>query len=345
MQNNIYDIGIEKVLEDALYNEIPVSATIELATICNWRCKHCYIPQHNDKGMSFAQITSVLDELRDIGVFQLVLTGGELLLRSDILDIVEYARKKHFRVNILSNASLVTEEIAARLAELYITDYSLSIFSLNEEIHDGITNSKGSLKAALKGVEILNKYKIPIEIKTPLLSDNYKEFIKIKEFCDINGFTYSTSPCIFPKINGDMSPLDFSLDSHQLDEIIADADKAVNYKALYEMPHYMCATLRHSLAISSNGDVFPCNSFYKKVGNVLETSIKEIWSSELYSSLRNLKNEDSKYCNDCELVSFCERCPGTIYSETNDFYGCSAIGKNIAKARINNYKKVVMKND
>lgn len=341
MQNNTSDIGIEKILEDALRNEIPVSATIELLTVCNWRCKHCYIPNHNDKGMSYEQITNILDDLRDIGVFQLVLTGGELLLRNDILDIVEYARNKHFRVNILSNSSLMTDEIAARLAELYITDYSLTIFSLDEEIHDGITNSKGSLKATLRAVEILNKFKIPIEIKTPLLSANYKEFIKVKEFCDNNGFMFTTSPCIFPKIDGDMSPLNFTLDSNQLNEIIVDSDKAVNYKALYEIPYYMCATLRHSLAISSNGDVFPCNSFYKKVGNILETSIKEIWSSELYSSLRNLKSSDSKYCNDCELVSFCEKCPGTIYSETNDVYGCSAIGKNIAKARINNYKKVV----
>ena len=191
----------------------------------------------------------------------------------------------------------------------------------------------------------MKKYNIPIEIKTPTIADNYKEFIKVKEFCDANGFKFATSPCIFPKIDGDMSPLSYSLNDDQLDEIIVDSDLAVNYKALAKIPEYMCGTLRHSLAISSNGDVYPCNSFYIKVGNVFESSLKNIWDSELHSSLRNLKNSSATHCNDCELISFCERCPGTIYSETNDLYGCTSIGRKIGTARSNHYGKVVIIND
>ena len=161
--------SFDRVLNDAFNTEIPISATIELTTLCNWKCKHCYINFHDEKGLPELKIKELLREFRELGVHQLVLTGGEIFIRKDILRIIRYAKELHFRVNILSNASLVTDEVAKELSELYITEYSLTIFSLNEDIHDNITGVKGSLRAALNGIELLKKYNIPVELKTPIL--------------------------------------------------------------------------------------------------------------------------------------------------------------------------------
>ncbi len=141
--------SFDRILNDAFNTETPISATIELTTLCNWKCKHCYINFHDEKGLSELKVKELLRDLRELGVHQLVLTGGEIFIRKDILRIIKYAKELHFRVNILSNASLITEEVAKELSNLYITDYSLTIFSLDEDIHDNITGVKGSLRAAL----------------------------------------------------------------------------------------------------------------------------------------------------------------------------------------------------
>lgn len=64
-------LNYDKVLNDAFSLEVPVSATIELTTRCNRRCKHCYLTSHKDVGMSTEKLKQLLIELRQIGVHQI----------------------------------------------------------------------------------------------------------------------------------------------------------------------------------------------------------------------------------------------------------------------------------
>lgn len=334
-------VGLSRIGCDALENEIPISVAIELLTNCNWRCKHCYIPSHECDGLKYEVIIKLIDELRSIGTFHVLLTGGELLLRNDIIDIVKYIRDSHMRVSILSNGSLITDELAKKMSELYISDFSLSIFSLNEEIHDDITGVRGSLNKALKGAETLALYNIPVEFKTPLLSQNALEYKKIQDFCKIKGYNFSVSPCISPKNNGDLAPINFSPNIEQLKEIIEDIDNISSYHKQDSMPELMCQTLKHSLFISSKGEVYPCNGLFLSYGNITKESVQKIWNKSEYKKLRNLQNSLTVECNQCEYLSYCERCLGIVYTMTNNLYGCASICKNIAVARKEVYNKEV----
>lgn len=327
----------EKVINDAFLNEIPISCTIEITSLCNWRCKHCYIPSYTEYGIPIDIIKKILLNLRQMGVHQIVFTGGECFKREDFMEIVKYARDLCFRVNILSNASLITEKIAKDLSELYITDFSLTIFSMNAKVHDRITQVKGSLEAALNGVNNLNKYKIPIEIKTPILKYNYEDFMEVKNYCDDMGFSFTTSPSIFTKSNGEETPLQYFIPENKLIHIIEEIDKAANFRFINNTDEYMCPTLRHSLFISSNGKVYPCNGYYLEVGDIYKNSIQDIWNSNYFRYVRNQKKSKNNECNDCKLENLCERCPGTVLSETGNIYDCSAMCKSVALARYNKY--------
>ena len=71
---------------------VPISVHLDLTYRCNERCEHCYL-EHDDKGeMTTAEIFDVFDQLADAGVFFLVLSGGEPLLRRDFFPILERAR-------------------------------------------------------------------------------------------------------------------------------------------------------------------------------------------------------------------------------------------------------------
>ena len=103
----IYNMEFKDIFENALKNCNPVEATIELLTKCNWNCKHCYIPVHNNDGLTTDEVFKLLYELREMGVFQVTFSGGEVFYRSDAMKIIRKARELHFDVSIFTNASLL----------------------------------------------------------------------------------------------------------------------------------------------------------------------------------------------------------------------------------------------
>src|SRR5208282_2598438 len=72
---------------------VPIAVHIDVTYRCNERCVHCYL-DHDDHGeMTTAEIKGVLDQLAEAGVFFLTFSGGEVFMRRDFLELVEYARR------------------------------------------------------------------------------------------------------------------------------------------------------------------------------------------------------------------------------------------------------------
>ena len=88
---------------------------MELTTLCNFKCKHCFLEKHTNPGLSTQEIIKIIDELRNFGVYELQFTGGEIFTRKDIMEIIRYARKLKFKVSLLTNVSLISEEIIYEL--------------------------------------------------------------------------------------------------------------------------------------------------------------------------------------------------------------------------------------
>lgn len=76
------------------------SATIELTYRCNEKCRHCYVYDECGDELTTEQVKTVLDDLSRMGVLSVVFTGGEVFVRKDIFEILEYAYQKHFAVDL-----------------------------------------------------------------------------------------------------------------------------------------------------------------------------------------------------------------------------------------------------
>src|SRR5579862_491102 len=106
--------------EKALALGIPLSVHIDVTYRCNERCVHCYL-DHDDQGeMSTREIKDVLDQLAEAGVFFLVFSGGEVFMRLDFFELLEHARSLMFCVKVKTNAWMIGEKEANRLADLHI---------------------------------------------------------------------------------------------------------------------------------------------------------------------------------------------------------------------------------
>lgn len=323
------DITMDKLYEVAHEKTIPVTMVMELLTVCNERCKHCYIPVHNSKGLDIMVIKDVLHQFRELGGFNISFTGGEIFLRKDLYEIIEEARKLFLRVFLLTNATLISDEVARKLKELNIAGISVSVYSMKEAEHDWITGVNGSLRRTLDGIDNAKKYGIPVVVKTPLMEKNKYAYYEVSKFCEENAFEFMTSPIIFSQSDGNREPYKFKINEKDIETVVKETGK-------YDKPNFSrkfeeaCGALRYTLAIDSFGDIYPCNAFYYKLGNVRNDSLLDIWNGRKLRDIQNIKRSDLETCKECELRSDCNRCPGLAYLEDGDMAGCSTTAKNLA---------------
>ena len=139
----------------ALSLGIPLGVQLDLTYRCNERCIHCYL-DHDDHGeMTTAEILGLLDQLAAAGTFFLNISGGEIFMRPDLFEIVEYARKLQFSVKLKTNAVMIRAAKAKRIAALNVESVQVSLYSHDAATHDQITKLPGSFKRTMEGVRFL----------------------------------------------------------------------------------------------------------------------------------------------------------------------------------------------
>lgn len=319
----------------AYLNRVPLTAVIELLTLCNFKCEHCYIPHRESAGFKTEAVKKLLRDLRDSGTLSVLFTGGEVFLRNDIFDIIAYARNLHMRVTILSNASLLDEEKVKRLSALCITEFSTTIFSLDEDINDSITGKKGSLKPILVNLQLLKLAGIKVRVKMPVMRKNACSYEMVRDYCIANKFEFMPTFAICSKLDGEDSAKDLRIDKTQLKRLVkkAEDDGVMATKSSIEKEK-PCASLFCAISIDCKGDVYPCNSVPYRVGNIYDDTISKIWNcSQELKYIQGINKCDLHECVDCEFEPICERCPGMALLEGTGLLSCDPLAKCIAEVR------------
>ena len=161
---------------------------------CNLACEHCYLdagPKPQVGTENFADRSElgteecfrVIDEIAAFAPECLtILTGGEPLLRRDILEIVRRAAERELWVVVGTNGVRITENVARRLAEAGARGISLSLDALDPDRHDGFRKVRGAWRNTVEGAEILNRTGLPFIVQTTAGSHNLGELDAIADF-------------------------------------------------------------------------------------------------------------------------------------------------------------------
>lgn len=327
---NESDLIFEADANHALFNVM-----LEIQSKCNWRCKHCYVDDYS-KQLSTNDILDLLPKLRSLGCFEITLTGGEIFMRDDLIEIIGAIRNQGFKLVLFSNASLLDESIISFLANVNIALLSCTIFSLDESVHDAITGVKGSLQKVKSNVILSNRYGIPIEIKTMLTKMNSGELDSLKSFCNENKFLFKPDFAVYSKLNGDCNNQNIMLSEEKIVSVIKAADEIVGYSVAPgdRSDDLVCPQLLHSLSIDWHGNIHPCNRLSTIIGNIKNDDIIDIWlNSKILRSISSVRWRDLPQCIDCDNISYCVRCAGGALDETGDILSKSKVACRIACAR------------
>lgn len=351
----------------------------ELTYRCNERCVHCYnpgashsaseTPQRENDELSTEQVLSSLDSFAKGGVFGLTLTGGEIMLRRDFYEIVAYARSLGMSVNIYTNALKLDEVAISRLAKLWVSSVSVSVYSHIAKVHDDITRVKGSYDKAVKALEKLNKLGIKTSLKSVQMSHTLMSYNGVIDLSKQLGAAAETELGLSPGVDGAIAPMLMSTqDPAQL--IVAAAtpgfpifvgDISNNFGEFKKDPQAtVCAAGYSGLSVAADGNIYPCNSLPIKSGNLHDNDPLDIWNSALknrvsatdlqrsnssavngledvtanLSKWQDVRLKDYNECGTHSRCSWCVKCPGMALMETGNALSPSTSNCRIANARM-----------
>lgn len=299
----------------------PFEVLLELTNLCNLKCVHCFHQCDKEHhSLDFSLIVKLINSLVNMGTMVLTLSGGEILVRPDLLEIIEYASLKNLCVRLYTNATLIKEDHIRQFVKNRIDIVEISMYGHTPELHDSITRESGSFEKSLYAIQLLQRYGLRIKVKCILTSINIMYKKDIEEYWNNKDLTIIFDPYMLPALTGDDMPLKYSINQEEINSFEENSikKKYIEYKDIDNL--HICNAAMNHCAISYKGDVYPCLLMPLPCGNIKEDSFEHIWehSGEI-TRLRNARLMDIEGCYRCELIEYCHRCPGVAYMENGSY--------------------------
>lgn len=334
---------MSRIGEKASARHIPLSAHLDVTWRCNEGCGHCYLDHSLGGDMTTAEIKGVLAQLAAAGTLFLTISGGEIMLRKDIFEIVAYARSILFDIRLKTNGILIGESEAGQFADLGVREVHISIYSHLPEIHDAVTRVPGSLVRSLDAARFFQRRGVTVELRCVIMRPNAEDYLGVQALAAEMGVRSKFDASITPSMDGGMEPVtafraSFDTIRNVLhDKLLdADADEMCAPPAppdANDLSGFPCSAGHSAFYITPQGDVTPCVQFPMVCGNLRRSRFIDIWRNapELVK-LRGIRNRDVAVCSSCSNFNSCNRCPGLAYME-GDMAGPSALDCEKAYAR------------
>ncbi len=292
-------------------SEIPEVITLWAAGECNFRCKYCIqsstlqIKKEEkfpvNKIMSWETFLRTMKQIQEFGktLPAIVFCGiGEPLLNFRLADMISYIKQNHIsqKVELVTNASLLTEEYSLKLIESGLDLMSVSIQGVTSEQYLETCGVACEVEQIAKQLKFFSEHKkeCQLYIKTVDVALKSKEEYQRFEdlFGDIADFIFVDH--VFPLFKN----VDYS-------EFIQEEVDQYTGEPLKKQENFPCALIFNALYIEPEGEVVPCctSPVPVRFGSIYETTLKEIWNSEKRKKLllNHLEKRRREYdaCSKC----------------------------------------------
>ncbi|MBN1689274.1 MAG: radical SAM protein [Candidatus Omnitrophica bacterium] len=324
-----------RISEKIASGRIPETVTLEVTYGCNLRCVHCYNPVHRPlpHELKKEEIFGLLRQMKELGVLSLTFSGGEPFCRADIFDLLLEAKQLGFVLTLITNATLLTDQIAAELEKIGHVFLDISLYGTTRATYEQVTGIPGSFERFMKGLKSVSKRKIPVCIQMPVMTLNAGEIDNAQELCRTLGLRFRTCVEIRPKSNGDTTPLNYRLSP---DEKLAFYSQETSghyesrdYSRLHDERFLDCACGQTQFAITPAAEMNLCAAFPIPKFDLRKGTIREGWKI-LKQTADQAKPNHSFHCTHCEVRSFCRQGRNDAYLETGNMSKCLAHFRELA---------------
>lgn len=309
----------------------PASVLWNLTNRCNLACRHCVVDagparRAEDDELTLDECRQLIDQLAAFGVASLILSGGEPLMRADLLEIAEYAGECGLHMQLATNATLITEEVARRLAAIGNVESQVSLDGATPEVHDSFRQVAGTWDRAIQGIRHLVSAGIPVMMAAAVTKANIAQIpdlyslaadLKVQRFRILpfvpygrgaTARTLEVSPQEMREVTAylyrqrqdgglPVAPMEFECTLEPPPEGSAQPDARIG-----------CDGAVGYCTVTANGDVLPCNFFAgAEAENVRQHNFTWIWeNSRFLNYFRSLTVSDIHgACQSCDWQASC----------------------------------------
>lgn len=326
---------------------------------CNLRCKHCYAEAGGSTyyEMGTEEAKRCIEKLAKWGVVILAFSGGEPLIRRDILDLVRYSSGLGIYTAIATNGVLLTEERCKELRSAGVEYLQISLDGATPETHDTFRGVPGMFNKTVQGIKNAVAEGFFVNVATTVTHHNLKEVPRIIDLCESLGVNWFMMYNFIPTgrgrfiIENDLTPQE----REDLLKLLWGRLKKSKVNVLSTAPqfarvalqaegvgcnivptHFMnselpgqlkslsdfiggCGAGRFYIAMNPNGDITPCVFFPMVVGNILKDDLEVLWTD--LREFKELRSRDTlrEHCGICEYRYVCGGCRARAYSYSGDY--------------------------
>lgn len=303
----------------------PLMAQLEVTSMCNHRCTHCYLldsdprKRHNEI-VTDETVLSVTQKIIDSGIFNVVVTGGEPLLKKQLTKIVlSKLASSGIRTSLNTNLTLFDADFIS-----FLVDHHIGVLTSCPSTTPTVFNQM----VGVSNYEVFeNKLKevfkagIRCSVNMVVTKDNFSNVRETaKKLKELGCHYFSATPMF---LNMENPRLELLLDREEINRVVNDLlwiedtlnmhvdileslPKCVFPKRVLNENHIFlnrkCQAGRTVIGISPNGDVRPCSTNTISYGNLLEEDIREIWMKmKQWRTLEYFPEE----CNGCKWINRC----------------------------------------
>jgi MoaA/NifB/PqqE/SkfB family radical SAM enzyme len=230
---------------------------------------------------------SVLDQAKRLGILQIAFSGGEPLLREDIVELVQYAHDLGLITRLSTNGLLLDHERVSELKRAGLTLCGVSIDDADPQTHDTLRGVPGAHAKVMEGIRNLREFKIPCEILTYAAKSNVKS--GMERIITLGKRIGVQSVYVF-------FPVAVGCWDRAFDRLLTEEEKT-ELRKFHQVtfvhveiptPHSMCCVLQKSVVyVSPYGDVTPCPFIPYIIGNVRSHTLDYLWQQ--YSAELNIE--------------------------------------------------------
>lgn len=294
---------------------------------CNMYCDHCYREAgcKAEEELSTSEAKTMLEQIARAGFKIMIFSGGEPLLRPDILELVAYATKLGLRPVFGTNGTLITLDMAKKLKEAGAMGMGISLDSMDAKKHNEFRKFPNAWEGAVQGMKNCREAGLPFQIHTTVMDWNSHELEAMTDFAVELGAVAHHFFFLVPTGRAKTIEAE-SLRAEQYEAVLTRIMKkqtevdielkptcAPQFMRIAAQMGVKTRFRRGCLAgtayciISPRGKVQPCAYLNMELGDVRETPFDEIWkNSEVLNTLRTLEYKGG--CGTCEFKRACGGC-------------------------------------
>jgi len=322
------------------------SLYLYVTSYCNLHCGHCWVTPKTSasgarpKDAPISIFKEAIKQALPLGLKMIKISGGEPLIRNDILELLEYTSNLRLFTHLETNGICVDKTMADTLKRLKIGNVSISLDADTPGLHDTLRGKTGAFEKTILAIKMLKERGLPVEIVMSVYAANAKNIPgAVSRAADLGVNCFKIN-CLAPIGRGKMIHKKGQAlsvpDWLKLNKKVRGLQKKFPFPVYLDIPmafktldeiryNVNPCCIESVIGVLPDGNLSVCGigTHFKSLrfGSIGETSIREVWNNSRFLAYirKSIPHKLKGVCGNCIYKSYCMgKCRADAYCQTGD---------------------------